>query len=139
MSRRIVALLVLSFVLIAGNVPSVRAEEAPETVPGAATVDAAKAKQLFDAGAAFIDPRKDADWEAGRIPGAHHLELGKDFTKEKLEKIVKPTAPVVIYCNGVKCMVSPNAIKLAVEWGWKDIYFFRTGFPAWKAAGYPTE
>lgn len=48
---------------------------APEAVPGATTVDTAKAKALFDTGVVFIDVPSDADWEAGRIPGAIHLEL----------------------------------------------------------------
>lgn len=139
MSRRIVPALVLSFFLVHGNVPQAAAEETPETVPGATTIDLAQAKKMFDDGVAFLDARKDADWDAGRIPGAIHLELGKTFTKENLEKAVKPDAPVVFYCNGVKCMVSPNAIKEAAAWGWTKMYYFRVGYPAWKSAGYPTE
>ncbi len=139
MSRFIMPTLVLSLFLVAAGVPVAYAEEAPLTVPGSTTINAAKAKAMFDAGAAFIDARKEADWDAGRIPGAIHLELGKTYTKENLEKAAKPADPVVYYCNGVKCMVSPNAIKMAVDWGWKNIYYLRDGFPAWKAAGYPTE
>jgi hypothetical protein len=52
----------------------------PETVPGATTIDTPRAKPLFDSGAIFVDVRNDADWEAGRIPGAIHLELDKAFT-----------------------------------------------------------
>ncbi|MEO5373754.1 MAG: rhodanese-like domain-containing protein [Alphaproteobacteria bacterium] len=139
MNMKTIPALLLTVILVSWTAQPVRAEEAPETVPGAVTVDAAKAKELFDKGAAFIDPRKDADWDAGRIPGAHHLELDKVLTKDSLAKAAKPDDPVVFYCNGAKCMVSPKAIAQAVEWGWKKIYFFRTGFPAWKAAGYPTE
>jgi rhodanese-related sulfurtransferase len=36
-------------------------------------------------------------------------------------------------------MRSSNASKKAVEWGYKNVYYFRLGFPAWKAAGYPAE
>lgn len=140
MSKRAkVIVFILSVFLFNWSPFEVKAEEAPETVPGATTIDVAKAKVMFDKGVVFLDARKDSDWEAGRIPGAVHLELNKTFTKENLEKAVKPTDPVVFYCNGVKCMVSPNAIKQAVEWGWKDVYFLRVGFPAWKTAGYPTE
>ena len=46
---------------------------------------------------------------------------------------------VVIYCNGEKCMRSSKACAQAVEWGFTNISYFRDGFPAWKAAGYPTE
>jgi len=47
----------------------------PEAVPGATTIDTATAKALLDTGVVFIDVRTDTDWEAGRIPGALHLEL----------------------------------------------------------------
>lgn len=131
---------VMVLVAAAGfSTSSVRADS-PETVAGATTIGVAKAKEMFDAGAVFLDARKDADWEAGRIPGAHHLELDSQLTKENLAKVAKPADPIVFYCNGVKCMVSPHAIEKVVGWGdWKNLYFFREGFPAWKAAGYPVE
>lgn len=115
------------------------AEVTPETVAGATTIDAAKAKELFDTGAVFVDPRNDADFEAGRIPGAEHLDLNGQLSAETLAEVVGKEEPVVFYCNGEKCSRSPDACEKAVGWGWKQVYFFRTGLPAWKAAGYPVE
>lgn len=115
------------------------AEEAPATVPGAKTIGVAEAKALYDKKVVFVDARNNSDWEAGRIAGAKHLELHSDLTKENLAKIAKPGDPVVFYCNGVKCMVSPNAINKVKPWGYTNLYYLREGLPAWKAANYPVE
>lgn len=111
----------------------------PETVPGATTVDAAQAKQLFDEGVLFVDVRSDKDWAAGRIPDAVHIELKKVFSPETLGKEVQKDQPVVIYCNGHSCLRSSKASAKAVGWGYSKVNYFRDGFPAWKAAGYPVE
>lgn len=111
----------------------------PETVKGATTVDAAQAKALFDKGVKFVDTRSDKDWDAGRIPGAVHLELHKVYNEASLGKVVKKDQEVVFYCNGTSCMRSSEAAEQAIGWGYKKVDYYRLGFPDWKAAGYPTE
>ena len=114
-------------------------EVSPMEVEGALTVDAHKAKALFDEGLLFVDTRKDSDWEAGRIPDAEHLELKSVFSEASLLEIASKDQPLVFYCNGEHCMRSSKACAKAVSWGFKNVYYFRDGFPAWKAAGYPVE
>lgn len=111
----------------------------PETVPGAMTIDTVQAKSLFDSGATFIDVRNDADWEAGRIPGAIHLELDHVFTEASLRAVAGPDQPVVMYCNGTKCPRSSQASTSAVGWGFTRVFYYRLGFPDWQASGYPVE
>ncbi|MFZ5593132.1 MAG: rhodanese-like domain-containing protein [Pseudomonadota bacterium] len=112
----------------------------PMTVNGAKTVDAAKAKALFDKKVVFVDTRNDKDWDAGRIPGAMHLDINKGaFTKDTLGAKVKKDQEVVMYCNGEKCLRSSEAAEQAVGWGFTKVYYFRDGFPAWQDAGYPVE
>lgn len=111
----------------------------PMTVDGATTVDTAKAKSLFDKGALFVDVRSDKDWAAGRIPDAVHIELKKVYSEATLSKELKKDEEVVIYCNGESCLRSSKASAQAVGWGFTKVYYYRDGFPAWKAAGYPTE
>jgi rhodanese-related sulfurtransferase len=111
----------------------------PETVPGAITIDTARAKPLFDSGAIFVDVRNDADWEAGRIPGAVHLELDNVFTEASLRAAARPDQEVVMYCNGTKCPRSSQAAASAVSWGFSRVFYYRLGFPDWQAAGYPVE
>lgn len=114
-------------------------EKSAKTVPGAATVDAQGAKVLFDRGAAFIDTRIDADWDAGRIPGAVQLELKANFTEGALRKLFRPDAEIVIYCNGETCLRSAEAAVKATGWGFTKVYYFRDGYPSWKTASYPVE
>jgi rhodanese-related sulfurtransferase len=121
--------------------PALAAPEyvSPETVPGATTIDTTQAKVLFDRGAIFIDVRNDADWEAGRIPGAVHLELDRVFTEASLGAVARRDQEVVLYCNGTKCPRSSTAAVAAVNWGFSRVYYYRLGFPDWQAAGYPAE
>ena len=111
----------------------------PTSVDGSKSVNAAEAKALFDKGAIFIDTRKDKDWNAGRIPDAVHLDVKKKLSEETLGKEAKKGDAVVMYCNGESCLRSSKATAMAVGWGYSNLYYFRDGFPAWKAAGYPVE
>ena len=116
-----------------------RSDVSPMEVAGATTVSASDAKALFDDGAAFVDVRKNSDWEAGRVPDAIHIELKKVYSPETLGDEVGKDEKIVIYCNGESCMRSSKASAMAVEWGYSKVFYFRDGFPAWKAAGYPVE
>ena len=131
----------LAMVAIAGFSPSTYAGDkiSPTTIAGAKTVNAAEAKALFDKGVVFLDVRKDKDWAAGRVPDAVHIELKKKLNDASMSAEIKKDQDVVIYCNGHKCMRSSKASAKAVGWGFKKVYYFRDGYPAWKAAGYPVE
>jgi rhodanese-related sulfurtransferase len=134
---KILRLLALSLTLFAAG--AAVAGESPMSVDGAVTVDTAKAKELFDGGALFVDPRRDSDWEAGRIPGAVHLELKSAFTEEALAAEAGKDETVVFYCNGPKCSRAAQASEKAVGWGYAKVHYYRDGFPAWQAAGNPVE
>ena len=125
--------LLLACVAWAGN------EISPKNIEGATTVDTAQAKALFDDGVAFVDVRKDKDWDAGRVPDAIHIELKKMFSDSALSEEVKKDERVVLYCNGESCLRSSKATEKAVSWGFSKVYYYRDGFPAWKAASYPVE
>jgi rhodanese-related sulfurtransferase len=111
----------------------------PENVAGATTVDAAQAKKLFDEEALFVDLRKENMWNAGRIPGAVWLEMKTAFTQQALEEEAGKDEVLVFYCSGVRCPRSAKACEKALEWGYSKVNYFRSGFPAWKNAGYPVE
>jgi rhodanese-related sulfurtransferase len=127
------------FISAAIFAPAQAAKVSPTEINGATTVDAATAKQLFDRGVVFVDVRKNSDWEAGRVPGAVHLELKKVLSEDKLVKVASKATEIVMYCNGAKCMRSSKAAAKAVSWGFAKVYYFRDGFPAWEAAGYAVE
>ena len=126
--------------LLIAAAPASAKKVSPEAVAGAVTVDAAAAKALFDKGVPFVDVRKNSDWDAGRIPGAKHVELKKVFSEAELLKAIGgKDKEVVLYCNGASCMRSSKASSKATSWGFKKVYYFRLGFPSWQAAGYPAE
>ncbi len=134
--------LALSFIVLLFSITTAATaggKISPVSIDGATTVDTAKAKALFDKGVIFLDVRKDKDWGAGRIPDAIHIELKKVLSEDTLSKEVKKDQEVVIYCNGEKCMRSSKASAKAVAWGFGKVYYYRDGFPAWKAAGHPVE
>lgn len=118
---------------------NVYAATSPETVDGAQTIDAKKAKSLYDGGTLFIDVRSDKDWKAGHITNAKHIELKKSFSSSSLAKQAKKDDVIVFYCNGESCLRSSKASAKAVAWGYSKIHYFRLGYPAWKAAGYNTQ
>jgi rhodanese-related sulfurtransferase len=117
----------------------------PESVAGATTVDAAKAHELWEKRAVFVDVRKEGQFEAGRIPGAINLPYGPEITGDQpfnsaaLESHAAKDQAVVIYCNAKGCDRSSWGAALAAEWGWTKVYYFRLGYPSWKTAGYPVE
>lgn len=134
---------VLAYLLIAFIalwLPQVQAKEtSPETVAGAKTISPQEAKSLWRDGIKFIDTRKGSDWEAGRIPGALHINIKTEFDKANLLSQVDLNEPVATYCNAVKCHRAANAAKKLVEYGYQKVYYYRLGFPSWKNAGYPYE
>lgn len=111
----------------------------PTEVPGATTVNADEAFKLFEAEAAFIDLRKEPAWNAGRIPGAIHLDFKLSFNQDALEAEVGKDESVVFYCSGIRCPRSAKAATKALSWGYQKVYYFREGFPAWKKSGLPIE
>lgn len=135
-------LLLAVLTMCAFAVPAVAEEkpDAPATIEGATTVSAEEAKALFDEGVLFVDTREDAAWDLGRIPGAVHLDVKTDkFSKEGLEAHAKLDEKILFYCSGIKCNRSTTATEKALSYGYKHVYYFREGFPAWKTAGYPVE
>lgn len=114
-------------------------EVSPTFIPGATSIDVVEARQLYDRGVKFIDTRPEVDWNRGHVAGAVLLELEEMFTEEALSNLIDRTEAAVIYCHGSRCLRSSKGTEKAVKWGFEKIYYFRDGFPAWKAAGHPIE
>ena len=136
---RLFSALAAAICLVLSPLAASAAELSPETIEGATTVTPEDAIALFDAGVPFIDTRKTSDFDAGRVPGAIHLDVTSALTQESLAEVVGLNDPVVFYCNGHTCLRSANATKMALEWGYTEVYFMRDGYPAWETAGFPIE
>lgn len=138
MKRVVQTSLAIVFMLAATAIQA-GSKVSPKSVTGAVTVDVTQAKALFEKGTPFVDVRNTKDWNAGRIPGAAHLDIESAYSEAALAKIANKNQELVLYCNGASCMRSSDASRKAVGWGFTGVRYFRDGFPAWKSAGYPVE
>lgn len=125
--------------------------DTPATLEGATVVDAKKAKELMDAdkSMAIIDTRVKVEYSEEHLPNAVSVVYGEksakdasfDATKDSFDIAKLPAnkdQAMLIYCNGPECWKSYKGSKAAVKAGYKKVYWFRTGIPEWKKAGYPT-
>lgn len=129
--------LIFIFALLCFSINTVNAaDEAPIDIKGVETIGTERARVLLEQGLPFIDVRSLKDFNAGHLPGAHHLAIhGEDFTVENLMAIADKEAALVFYCNGITCMGSSLASQKAVEWGWTRVIYYREGFRHWQAEG----
>lgn len=116
--------------------PSARAEEAPIGVTGAITVNVWQAKYLYDHGVVFIDVRPAREWGWGHVRGAVHLDLAGRFGTLALPHWPRQM-PLVLYCDSDVCLRSALAAHLAVNWGYQQVFYFRSGYFAWQLLDYP--
>jgi len=119
----------------------------PEVLPGATIPTAEQVKQLMAQGAPLFDVRPAAHRLNGYIPGSTSVPYGLNSPKEvdyddavdhfDLSKLPQDkNAAMIFQCNGAECWFSYKAARYMVKRGFKRVYWFRTGLPAWKAAGY---
>ena len=108
-------------------------------VTGATTIDHKQAKTLHDRGVKFVDVRAAKGFASGHVPGAFNLDVATELSRDSLSRIVGKDEEFVLSCHGKTCPDSAYASAKAVMWGFKRVYYFAGGFPAWKEAGYPVE
>jgi TolB-like protein/Flp pilus assembly protein TadD/rhodanese-related sulfurtransferase len=108
-------------------------------VTGATTIDHKQAKTLHDRGVKFVDVRAAKGFVSGHAPGAFNLDVATELSRDSLSRIVGKNEEFVLSCHGKTCPDSAYATAKAVMWGFKRVYYFSAGFPAWKEAGYPVE
>lgn len=129
---------------------SQRGHFTPEVLPGATIVTADQVKQLMAQGVPLYDVRPQSHYRQGHIPGAINLPYEMNSPKEvdyddaldrwDVSRLPKDkNVPMIFQCNGAECWYSYKATRMALKLGYKKVYWFRTGLPAWKAAGFPIE
>src|SRR4051812_14968505 len=94
----------------------------------------AQVEELLTSGEAdLVDVREPYEWDAGRIPGARHIELERLAARaEELPQDRK----VVFQCRlGVRSAMAMQAFRAS---GW-DAYHLKGGIQAWADAGLPME
>lgn len=129
---------------------STRGFFSPEVLPGATIPKAEQVKQLMAQKVPLFDVRPQAHYREAHIPGAVNVPYKMNSPKEvdyddavdvfDLGKLPQDkNAPMIFQCNGAECWYSYKAARYMIKRGFKKVYWFRTGLPAWKAAGYPVQ
>jgi len=106
---------------------------APEHVPGAVAVSAEELVKLIysNPGIVLIDSRKETEYLRGHIEGAINL-LNLKMTRAELQRVAPDkSAAVLFYCNGIRCLRSSDAASRALEWGYRNVFWFRGGWQEW--------
>jgi len=121
----------------------------PSSVPGARTLGTVELKAMLER-----EPRPFLiDVLSGPVhrtlPGSlwlHNGGLG-DFDAAENKRFEDTLAllsgydksrELVFFCSGPRCWLSYNAALRAARAGYTNVYWYRGGIEAWRAAGYPT-
>jgi rhodanese-related sulfurtransferase len=112
-----------------------------------------EAKELLDKGYSYLDVRTEAEFEAGRVPGAYNVPVSRksvpnpDFLAVIASHFEKD-APLVVGCHtGSR---SQRAVIILKDAGYTNVVELRTGFagsrdafgrpePGWSKMGLPIE
>lgn len=108
--------------------------DAPASIEGATTV---KAEDIFELveklpELVIIDARIRTDRIQGYIQGSVSLPDIETSCSSLKQHINNKSVSALFYCNGVKCGRSEKAAKIALQCGYKNLYWFRGGFEEWK-------
>jgi len=98
--------------------------------------DAKEARQMYDAGATFVDVRTDREWAAGHVKGAIHIPV-KEIDAAAPAKLTDRKLPVVTYCAAGSRAAKGAAILRKL--GYQNVTAMSGGYPDWKADGGPVE
>lgn len=99
-------------------------------------IDATGVKALLEKNAAtVINPLSPIEYENQHIPGSINIPL------ENLSSMLPEdkNETIIFYCLGEKCVFSWRAAEIAADLGYKNVYAFRGGIPAWQEAGFEIE
>jgi rhodanese-related sulfurtransferase len=79
----------------------------------------------------LIDSRPLPRFEQGTIPGAINLPYPAfDKLVDRLPK--EKATPIVFFCQGVTCMMSPQSLRKAEALGYTNVKVYREGIPEWQ-------
>jgi rhodanese-related sulfurtransferase len=138
-----------SLFLVVGG--SAFAQETPATAPAGVKLVEAKAVQDLQAkGAVLIDTRRANEFAEATIKGAISVpydpeksakDANFDAAQDKydMSKIADKNKDYVVFCNSGTCWKSYKAAVMMAKAGYKNVHWYRNGFPDWKARKLPTD
>lgn len=112
---------------------------APPAIDGAMNLTAEQVITLIltTPNLVIIDARKRSEYIKGHIQGAVNL-LNSEMDEAALAHYASDkNAALLFYCNGPRCMRSSDAVKKALGWNYRNIYWFRGGWSEWSEKRLP--
>lgn len=148
MKKISIAMTLITVLFFAGKVLAARVLT-PTLLPGGIIVSVETAKALH-ASARFFDMRKVINYGKGHIPGAVSIPFKPkskkvvefDKTKDQLDVSKFPAdknAAVVFYSDGPYGWKSYKASIIAINSGYRNVKWMRSGYGNWKNSGYTVE
>ncbi len=125
--------------------------ETPAAAPAGVKLVDAKAVQALQAkGGVIVDTRKASEYGEGTIKGAISVpydpeksakDANFDASQDKfnMAKLADKNANIVVFCNAGTCWKSYKAAVVLAKNGYKNVNWYREGFPDWKARNLPIE
>lgn len=124
--------------------------DTPLRLEGAEVVDAKQVLELRTNGTLIVDSRVAPEYKEEHIPKAVSIpyveksekssNFNPDVDQFDLTKLpANKNAGIVFYCNAGACWKGYKAAVVAVNAGYRKVYWFRGGLPEWKSRSYPTE
>lgn len=108
------------------------------TLPVEQVIDTDELADLLDEGATLFigDARPKGKYNMGHIPTAKSTPANR--LADNLAWLPEDkSTPLVFYCGGVTCPLSPKALTIAKQHGYTDVRAYVEGNPAWKRDVYP--
>lgn len=149
MRRVSVAVLSIAIMMLIALPAYAKKPLTPEKADGVEVVSTEWVKEHYGKVKIF-DVRKKAEYVDAHIKGAISIPYKEksaksadfDSTLDKLKISKFPPDKneiIVVHCNGPRCWKSYKAAVLLVRAGYKNVKWYRNGFPEWKANGNPVE
>lgn len=111
---------------------------------GAATPEVSTGEMreiLANKSALVLDTRSRAEFDAGHLPGALHLDAqGAQYVEAVIKAAGGDKArALVLYCNGPYCQASRRLAEQLSKAGFANVRRYQLGMPVWRALGGPTQ
>lgn len=90
--------------------------------------------------AVFVDARTSTEYDAGHIPRAFNLPVGKaDEIIHDFAAIFPIDTQLILYCSGPECYDASDLMVILQEYGYQNVSVYFQGLLGWKNAGRPIE
>lgn len=122
------------------NIRTSKALSGEDLYPGVKRLELEEAREKYTTKAAiFIDARNSYEYGTIQIKGAINISVNDPYFLKKLDEIrSSDNRPIIFYCNGLTCMKSFRAAKIAMDAHIKDIFVYPYGILSW-AKAYPDD